>query len=518
MATDQRSDNSKVRAILEHLTGPSRREVTWLIQDYVIATVDQDGVFQLSTEPIADEAAELIGFFWSDGSYMIEAAGDQNVWVNGRKVHKAQLHHGDMIEFGEDGPMSRFRLCSAESPIHWTISDVLDDSLAYLRTSRKPVGLRLSRAVLQVVRRLTLETTVLFRISVFLSLLGLAFVGYLQYQSNQLLQARLEEEAMRIEGVVASLAQTRQESITPGDLRALRHELNLQLTTHTERLADLERRSEAAARVIAKSFRSVVFIQGAYGLRQKNTAKLLKHILGPDDKPRMTSFGQPMLSPDGNGDPVEFQFTGTGFLLQGGKQIVTNRHVAQPWENGKVVKSFAARGYEPEMLKMLVYHPGQIEPSEAQLSRISKQVDLAILQLSSAVTGASGLTISDEPPDAGDEVIVMGYPTGLRALLAQAGAEFIKALEQEGKADFWLIATKLASQGKIQPLATRGIIGQVATEAIIYDAETTHGGSGGPVLNHQGLVVAINTAILPEFGGSNIGVPAAKLSNLLKSN
>jgi S1-C subfamily serine protease len=515
MVAAHHPNTSDVRAILEHLTGPSRREVTWLIQDYVLATVDQDGTFHLSTEPIEDQAAELVGFSWSDGSYVIEATGDQNIWLNGRKVHKAQLHHGDMIEFGEDGPMSRFRLCSAESPIHWTISDVLDDSIAYLRTSRKPVGLRLSRAVSQLLRRLALETTVLFRISVFLSLLGLAAVGYLQFQSNQQLQLRLEEEAMRIEGVIASLAQTRQESIKPGDLRALRQELNLQLTTHTERLADLEHRSEAAARVIANSFRSVVFIQGAYGLRQSETNKLLKHILGPDGKPRKTPFGQPMLSPDGNGNPVEFQFTGTGFLLQGGLQIVTNRHVALPWENGEVVKSFAARGYKPEMLKMLVYHPGEAKPSEAQLGRVSNQVDLAILELSTAAS-VNGLAISAEPPDAGDEVIVMGYPTGLRSLLAQAGAEFIKALEKEGKADFWFIATKLASEGKIQPLATRGIIGQVATAAIIYDAETTHGGSGGPVLNRQGRVVAINTAILPEFGGSNIGVPATKLSALLE--
>ena len=45
--------------------------------------------------------------------------------------------------------------------------------------------------------------------------------------------------------------------------------------------------------------------------------------------------------------------------------------------------------------------------------------------------------------------------------------------------------------------------------AIVYDAETTSGGSGGPVLDIHGHVVAVNAAILPEFGGSNLGVPAA---------
>lgn len=45
---DERDPNtSDVRAVFEHLTDPSRREVTWLIQDYVIAIVDQDSTFHL---------------------------------------------------------------------------------------------------------------------------------------------------------------------------------------------------------------------------------------------------------------------------------------------------------------------------------------------------------------------------------------------------------------------------------------------------------------------------------------
>ena len=41
------------------------------------------------------------------------------------------------------------------------------------------------------------------------------------------------------------------------------------------------------------------------------------------------------------------------------------------------------------------------------------------------------------------------------------------------------------------------------------------GGSGGPVLNIEGKVVAVNAAILPEFGGSNLGVPVSKVRELL---
>ncbi len=517
MDTFPQPKNNNVRATLEHLTGPMRGAVTFLIHDYMIATVNQDRNFQLSTEPMADETIALVGLSWSDGTYMLEAPEGQTIWVNGRKVQKAELRHGDMIEFGEKGPMSRYRLCSTNrSLFRWTIGDVIGDSLAYMRSSRKPVGSRASRAVLDVLRRCAIETTLLFRVSVILSLLALAGVGYLQYQSSQYLKVRLAEETMRVEGVIATIAQTQQSSLKGDDLRLLREELNLQLTTNTERLAELERRSGAAVHVIARSLRSVAFIQGGYGLRQATTNKLLRYIAGPEGKPLITAFGQPMLSPDGNGDPFEFQFSGTGFLLTGGKSIVTNRHVVQPWENNEVMKNFVARGYTPEMLKMVVYLPNSDVAYDTLIDRISDQADLAILQISSVPEGIMGLSIANEQPEAGDEVILMGYPTGLRSLLAQAGAEFIKSLEKEGEPSFWSVAARLASLGKIQPLASRGIVGHVAPESIVYDAETTHGGSGGPVLDYKGHVVAINTAILPEFGGSNMGVPAAKLRKLLE--
>ncbi len=42
---------------------------------------------------------------------------------------------------------------------------------------------------------------------------------------------------------------------------------------------------------------------------------------------------------------------------------------------------------------------------------------------------------------------------------------------------------------------------------MVYDADTTHGGSGGPVLDVNGAAIAINTAIIPDHGGSNFDVP-----------
>ena len=49
--------------------------------------------------------------------------------------------------------------------------------------------------------------------------------------------------------------------------------------------------------------------------------------------------------------------------------------------------------------------------------------------------------------------------------------------------------------------------GRVSEDKIIYDAPTAIGGSGGPVIGLDGKVVAINTALLRGFAGTNFGIP-----------
>jgi len=109
----------------------------------------------------------------------------------------------------------------------------------------------------------------------------------------------------------------------------------------------------------------------------------------------------------------------------------------------------------------------------------------------------------------------MGYPTGLRSMLAQTGDAFLAELQADENLDFWAVAERLSQSEFIRPLASRGIVGQLTTATVVYDADTTHGGSGGPVLDINGDTVAVNTAIIPEYGGSNFGVPIEHARRLL---
>jgi S1-C subfamily serine protease len=278
----------------------------------------------------------------------------------------------------------------------------------------------------------------------------------------------------------------------------------------------LEKRSRASARIIASAMQSVVFLQGSYGFRETETSRMLRHVVDDEGRLLISPRGQPALTLEGDGPVAERQFTGTAFVVTEGGALVTNRHVALPWEDDASAEELTRRGIEPVLVRFIGYLPGIEEPFPVEQLEISDDADLALLRCSGVTVLLPHLEIADVPPGPGDEVIVMGYPTGLRAMLAQTGDDFVGDLQESGNLDFWRVAQKLAEGRFIRPLASRGIVGQVSRAVIVYDAETTHGGSGGPVLDINGKVVAVNAAIIPEYGGSNLGVPAEKVVRLLQ--
>jgi S1-C subfamily serine protease len=77
---------------------------------------------------------------------------------------------------------------------------------------------------------------------------------------------------------------------------------------------------------------------------------------------------------------------------------------------------------------------------------------------------------------------------------------------------------ELARRKLIRPSVTQGHLGVVSPDQLVYDAQTTHGGSGGPVFDSSGKVIGVNFAILSGFSGSNFAVPISRAAKMLETS
>lgn len=505
-----------VIATLEHLTGPSRGTVTWLSEPELDISLSPGRVIQVATAHPDEPPERLVARLHQTGdTYEIEVPTQLKLWVNGALVTVKRLNHCDMIEFGEFGPLSRFRLQLKSGPVQKTVTDIAYDCIDYLRTSRRPFARRSLGAFSALLQQLVSQTTLLFRVTVVSAVVVLAMLAYNQQRLTERLERTVESGAAQMDSFSAALARSTSEALHQSDLAALREEFGKRMVSNVERLKALEQRSSASPRVIANSMAAVAFLQGAYGYRERSSGRMLRHVVDEDGRPLISARGQPLLSLDSEGPVAERQFIGTGFLVDKTSALVTNRHVALPSEKESIAGP-PGGGLEAVIVKFVAYFPGVTRPVPVELLLASETEDLAILKLLNTPHEIKGLSLADMPPRPGAEVIVMGYPTGLRSMLAQSGKTFIEKLQKDKSTGFWEVAARLAEEGFIAPLASRGIVGQATEETIVYDAETTHGGSGGPVLDVLGNVVAVNTAILREYGGSNFGIPATKVRSLLE--
>jgi S1-C subfamily serine protease len=239
--------------------------------------------------------------------------------------------------------------------------------------------------------------------------------------------------------------------------------------------------------------------------------------INPDGGPLKDSEGNPIYSLEGRTPEVRADFFGTGFLVADGK-ILTNRHVAQPWWKNDELAEASQQGIEPVIAEMTAYFPDAPSGVAVKVGQISDEADLSVLQgdLSSLKHPILKLDSRKEAAVSGQPVISLGYATGIGAVLARAGDDAVADIVKVSGGDPTKITDELLRRKLIRPLVTQGHIGDVLTDKIVYDAQTTSGGSGGPLINRDGEVIGVTFAVVKGFGGSNFGVPIRFAQPLLK--
>jgi S1-C subfamily serine protease len=155
--------------------------------------------------------------------------------------------------------------------------------------------------------------------------------------------------------------------------------------------------------------------------------------------------------------------TGSGFIWDKEGRIVTNFHVIQPAlkRNSEIRVVLADR-----------------TPWKARIVGVSPDHDLAVLQINPSKDKLEPISIGTSSDlEVGQTVFAIGNPFGLSLTLTQG---IISALDRE-----------------IQSVTERPIKGVIQTDAAINP-----GNSGGPLLDKDGRLIGVNTAITSPTGGS----------------
>lgn len=299
-----------------------------------------------------------------------------------------------------------------------------------------------------------------------------------------------------------------------GDTTALRKQLE---ETNT-RLLRVQNDSEAAEVVIRTYAPSICLLHVSVAFRDKNSGKLLRYGgITPAGDPLKDSDGNVVYSLDGRAPEVRQDYFGTGFIVGDGK-ILTNHHVVQPWWKNDEMDEAVKQGLEPVVAEMAGYFPEATSAIPMEVTQISSDADLALLHgdLSNLKRQTLRIDGRKEAAVSGQALISLGYATGLSAILARAGDDTVDQILKVSGGDPKLVMSELAKRKLIRPLVTQGHIGDVLTDKIVYDAQTTSGGSGGPLMNNEGRVIGVTFAVVRGFGGSNFGVPIRYAEPLLK--
>jgi DNA-binding response OmpR family regulator len=383
-------------------------------------------------------------------------------------------------------------------------------------------------------RRLRIGLTAVFVIAVVMA--GIYFLFARSAQKETRLTnntiARLERGLLSQQNLIAEARKLRDQQGTIAIERARRDELEKQaadlkarmanansgevaalekqLADTNSRLRRIEQEGSSARSIIPADVESVCLLHVSVAFRNQQSGERLRYAgLNSQGEPVQDSDGKPILTLAGKGPEVKMDAFGTGFVAGPGGKVMTNRHVAEPWWKNDELSSLSTQGFQSEISSIRAYFPGDPRAFTAEIQGISNDTDLATMRVDMQDLKRSVLSVDSSQGAAvtGEPIVLMGYATGLAGILARTDEETAQQILARSGGDVSEVMKELARRNLIHPIITQGHIGDVLPDKIVFDAQTTSGGSGGPLFNQKGRVIGVTYAVLEGFGGSNFGIP-----------
>jgi DNA-binding response OmpR family regulator len=296
-------------------------------------------------------------------------------------------------------------------------------------------------------------------------------------------------------------------------------DLDSRLKETNSRIGKLESESRIAQEIVRDYSNSVCLIYSTLGFFEKKTGFQLKYGgVDAHGNPVADEKGNLAVTTGGDGPPVHMHVFGSGFLIDSAGHILTNHHVLEPWWHNAREIPVPSDTFEPKILLMRAYFPGNETPFSLHVEALSEESDLGLATVDLPESPPKAVAIDPQTAISGSPVVLIGYPTALEGILARIDEPTLKRIAQAAGNDTENLVQELARRKLIRPLVTQGHLGVVAPDRLVYDAQTTSGGSGGPVFDAGGKVIGVNFAILSGFGGSNFAVPISHAAKMLDAS
>ncbi len=436
-----------MKAIFVHLSGSKRGKTESFTDSKIgIGTDSSSNLrFNLLTDKNTSPLHAEINLKECD--YILkDLDSSKGTFVNNRVIKEVVIHDGDLIEFGDNGPRIRFRIKAEEGDVCKPFREMLADSMDLAREPHKG-------------RRLITATSFL----------------------KNLLTEAFTQSSFRFKLVTLLIF-----FLTTVGTGTLFYTIYSSLTETTKRVELLEFESAIGEKIIKDFSKGICLIQCSFSLVDEVSGEPLKAW--------------------NSGRLLTNNLTGTGFIISNSGKVLTNRHVVEPGWNQTANFIPTEPGLKPRIEVLRAFFPNVKEPVLLKLEKISEVADVALLSFEPEGMDISVLELDLSGMDAieGEPVVLLGYPAGMNALFAKTDPDIAKEIS---KLPFLEAAQELSNHHLIKPISTQGHISDVLNERIIYDALTTVGGSGGPLFNNKGKVIAINYGIFRGFSGANFGVP-----------
>jgi DNA-binding response OmpR family regulator len=293
-------------------------------------------------------------------------------------------------------------------------------------------------------------------------------------------------------------------------------DLDSRLKQTDSRIGKLENESRIAQEIVRDYSNSVCLIYAIVGFHdRKSGARLMFGGFDANGNPLADDKGNVIVTTEGDSRPVYLHVFGSGFLIDTAGHILTNHHVLQPWWHNAQAIPVPSDTFEPNVESIWAYFPGYETPMPLHVQGLSEDFDLGLASVDLPQSRPRPVTIDQQAPISGSAVVLIGYPTGVQGILARVDEPTLKQIARAAGNETEGLVQELARRKLIRPLVTQGHLGVVGPDRLVYDAQTTHGGSGGPVFDANGKVIGVNFAVLSDFSGSNFAVPISRAASLL---